>query len=265
MKIASEQQLNFIRTEYKDFLQQQTSRYIFEGFDKSIFDNLILFTDDTIYNKIKADHYLVMTDCERVWNEYFWYLRYSADILKIGGDTGNHVQPISKILEKLYNSCNEINDNDIEPFVNFSSNFDSQEYIIFDYFQLTITEKGVSLKSSELHEIVNLLTIENFDFEEIDNLIEVNIDNSYGELLTFRSLSDPTTFIKIDTFSASEDQIHPIDILIRCKFEFKEKVDELLVGLWTKVWKNSGPFVAISTIDKFDNPKHFVNRKRVEK
>jgi hypothetical protein len=75
MKIVSEKQLTFIRTEYQDLINKQSGNYHFDGNDKSIFENLILFTDDTVYNQIRNDHYLSMTNCQRVWNKYFCYLR----------------------------------------------------------------------------------------------------------------------------------------------------------------------------------------------
>lgn len=265
MKIVSEKQLTFIRTEYQDLINKQSGNYHFEGSDKTIFDNLILLTDDTVYNQIRSDHYLSMTNCQRVWNKYFYYLRYQSDILKNGGNADSHHQPIFKILEELYQTCENIDDNLIEPFVNFASDFYKQEYIIFDYFHPAITETGVSLKSEELNEIVKTLKIDKFDFDEIDKLILQNIDNKQADLLVFRSSSDNNTFIKIDTFSACEDQIHPIDILIKCKSEYREQVDILLVGWWTKFWKKMGPFVAISTLDKFETNTFYKDRNKIEK
>jgi hypothetical protein len=265
MKIVSEQQLDYIKNEFKDLLRERTSKYVFEGEDNSIFENLILFTDDTLFDKIRNEHYLSMNYCQRVWNEYFWYLRYNDSLLKIGINTENHQQPISKILEKLYNSCEHINDNHVELFINFASNFDNQEYILFDYFHPTIIDTGLSISSTELADIIKLLEIQNFNFSEIDHLIEQNIDNKNAELLTFKSKNDPNTILRIDTFSASEDQIHPIDILIKCKFEHKEKIDNLLLNWWTKYWRKMGPFVAISVIDKFDNEQYFGGRKLCDK
>ena len=265
MKIVSEKQLDFIRTEYQDLINKQLGKYHFEGNDKTIFDNLILFTDDTIYNQIRSDHYLSMTNCQRVWNKYFYYLNYKSDILRNGGNAENHQQPIFKVLEELYQTCNNIDDNSIEPFVNFASDFRNQEYIMFDYFHPAITEIGISLKSDELNEIVSLLKIDNFDFEEIDKLILLNIDNKQADLLVFSSSSDKNTFIKVDTFSAGEDQIHPIDILIKCKSESSEQVDILLVSWWKKFWKKMGPFVAISTLDKFETSTFYKDRIKIEK
>lgn len=265
MKIVSEKQLTFIRSEYQNLISKQLRSYHFEGVDKTLFDNLILFTDDTIYNQIRGDHYLSMTNCQRVWNKYFSYLRYQSDILKNGSSADNHQQPIFKILEELYQTCENIDDTLIEPFVNFASDFDKQEYIMFDYFHPAITETGVSLKSEELGEIVKLLKIDNFDFDEIDKLILQNIDNKQADLLFFSSSSDKNTFIKVDTFSAGEDQIHPIDILIRCSTEYREQVDTLLVSWWKKFWKKMGPFVAISTIDKFQTNTYYIDRNKIEK
>lgn len=265
MKIVSEKQLNFIRTEYQDLINNQSVNYNFEGRDKTIFDNLILFTDDNVYNQICSDHYLSMTNCQRVWNKYYFYLRYQSDILRNGGNVDNLQEPIFKVLEELYQTCENIDDNSIEPFVNFASDFDKQEYIMFDYFHPAITETGVSLKSEELNEIIKLLKIDNFDFDEIDKLILQNIDNRQADLLVFRSSLDKSTFIKIDTFSAGEDQIHPIDLLIKCKSEYKEQVDILLVSWWTKFWKKMGPFVAISTLDKFETNKFYKDRNKIEK
>lgn len=265
MKIVSEKQLTFIRAEYQDLIKQQSSNYFFEGTDKIIFDNLVFFTDDILYNKIRNDKYLTMTNCQRTWNKYFWYLRYQTDILKKGDNADNHQQPISKVLEELYQTCDNIDDNSIEPFVNFASDFDKQEYITFNYFHPAITETGVSLKSEELTEIVKLLNIANFRFEEIDKLLAKNIDDKKAELLTFRSQDDRDTYIKVDTFSASADQIHPIDILIKCKTEHKDQVDGFLVSWWKKFWKKMGPFVAISNADKFDTDAHYKYRKRIEK
>ncbi len=252
MKIVSEKQLTFIRAEYKDLINQQSGNYFFEGDDKSVFDNLLLFTDDTIYNKVRNDHYLSMTNCQRVWNKYFWYLRYQTDLSLNERNIENHRQPIFKILEELYNTCENIDDNSIESFMKFATNFNNEEYITFDYFHPAIAETGVSLKSNELTEIVKLLKIDNFDFDEIDNLILQNIDNRQAELITFRNNSDKETLIKIDTFSVSEDQIHPIDILIKCKSKYREQVDTLLVSWCARFWKKMGPFVAISTLDKFE-------------
>jgi len=265
MKIVSEKQLTFIRSEYYDLIEKQSNNYFFEGANKSIFDNLVLFTDDVAFRKIRDDHYLSMTSCQRTWNKYFWYLRYQTDILRNGGNIENHQQPIFKVLEELYQTCDNIDDNSIEPFVNFASDFDQQEYIIFDYFHPAITETGVSLKSDELAEIVKLLNIDNFSFEEIDKLILKNIDNKQAELLTFKNQTDRHTYIKVDTFSASEDQIHPIDILIRCKSDHKVQVDNLLVSWWTKFWKKMGPFVVISTVDKFETNTFYKDRIRIEK
>lgn len=265
MKIVSEQQLTFIKSEYQDLINKQSENYHFEGSDKTIFDNLILLTDDTLYNQIRSDHYLSMTNCQRVWNKYFYYLRYQSDILRNGSNADNHQQPIFKILEELYQTCEDIDDNLIEPFVNFASGFYKQEYIMFDYFHPAITETGVSLKSEELNEIVKLLKIDNFDFDEIDKLILQNIDNRQADLLVFRSSSDINTFIKVDTFSAGEDQIHPIDILIKCKSEYREQVDILLVNWWEKFWKKMGPFVAISTLDKFETKTFYKDRNKIEK
>lgn len=265
MKIVSEKQLTFIRTEYQDLINKQSGNYHFEGSDKTIFENLILFTDDTVYNQIRSDHYLSMTNCQRLWNKYFYYLRYQSDILRNGGNADNHQQPIFKILEELYQTCENIDDNSIEPFVNFASDLYKQDYIMFDYFHPAITKTGVSLKSKELKEIAELLKIDNFDFDEIDRLIEQNVDNSQAELLVFRSSLDNETFIKVDTFSAGEDQIHPIDLLIKCKSEYKEQVDILLVTWWIKFWKKMGPFVAISTLDKFETNKFYKDRIKIEK
>lgn len=265
MKIVSEKQLAFILTEYQDLIDLQSNNYLFEGANKSIFDNLILFTDDILYNKIRDDHYLAMTNCQRTWNKYFWYLRYQADILKNGDKVENHQQPVSKALEELYQTCDNIDDNSIEPFVNFASAFDKQEYITFDYFHPAITETGVSLMSVELKEIIKLLQIENFNFEEIDALIFKNIDNKRAEILTFRNHTDKHTFIRIDTFTAGQDQINPIDILINCKTEYKEQVDKLLVSWWAKFWKKMGPFVAISMVDKFETNTFYTERLRIEK
>jgi len=265
MKIVSEKQLAFIRTEYQELINKQSGNYHFEGRDKAIFDNLTVFTDETVYNTIRSDHYLSMSNCQRVWNKYFYYLRYQSDILTNGGNAENHEQSIFKVLEKLYQTCDNIDDNSIETFVKFASDFDKQQYIMFDYFHPAITETGVSLKSDELNEIVKLLKIDNFDFEEIDRLILQNIDNIHADLLVFRSSSDNNNFIKVDTFSAGEDQIHPIDILINCKVEFKEQVDNLLVSWWYKFWNKMGPFVAVSIIDKFETNSLYKDRKRIEK
>ena len=264
MKIVSEKQLTFIRAEYQDLINKQSGNYHFDGYDKTIFDNLVLFNDDTVYNQIRNDHYLSMTNCERVWNKYFSYLRYQSDILKNGGNVDNHQQPIFKVLEAIYQTCENIDDKLIESLVNFASDFEKQQYIMFDYFHPAITETGVSLKSEDLYEIVKLLKIENFDFDEIDRLILQNIDNRQADLLVFRSSIDNKTFIKVDTFSAGEDQIHPIDILINCKSEFKEQVDIMLVSWWKKFWKKMGPFVAISTLDKFETKSYYKDRNIIE-
>lgn len=265
MKIVSEKQLTFIRAEYQDLITQQSGNYFFEGIDKLIFDNLVLFTDDILYNKIRNDKYLAMTDCQRTWNKYFWYLRYQTDVLKNGGNAGNHQQPISKLLEELYQTCDKIDDNSIEPFVTFASDFDKQEYIIFDYFHPAITETGVSLKSEELTEIVKLLNIANFRLKEIDKLLVKNIDNEQAELLTFRNQADGQIYIKVDTFSAGADQIHPVDILIKCRTEYKDQVDGLLVSWREQFWKKMGPFVAIANADKFDTDILYKDRIRIEK
>ena len=119
--------------------------------------------------------------------------------------------------------------------------------------------------SEELKEIIKLLQIENFNFEEIDALIFKNIDNEQAEILTFRNHTDKHTFIRIDTFTAGQDQIHPIDILINCKTEYKEQVDKLLVSWWAKFWKKMGPFVAISMVDKFESNTFYTERLRIEK
>lgn len=265
MKIVSEKQLTYIKEEYLELIKKQVKNYYFEGIDKSIFENLILFTDNDLFSEIRKDHYLSMTECQRTWNKYFWYLRYQTDILRNGGNIDNHQQPIFKLLEELYQNCDNIDDNYIEPFENFASDFEKQEYITFDYFHPAITESGVSLKSEELVKIIELLKIEKFDFNEIDELILKNIDDRKAELLTFKNKFDKNTFIKVDTFSASEDQIHPIDILIRCKTVHKELVDNLLVCWWSKFWKKMGPFVAISSVDKFETNTYYKDRKRLEK
>ena len=150
MKIVSEKQLEYIKAEYRDLLSQQSEKYFFEGSEKGIFDNLILFTDDKLYNTIRSDHYLSMTACQRTWNKFFWYLRYQSDMLKISTNSDNHQQPIFKILEEIYQTCDSVDHGSIEPFVNFASRFEKQEYILFDYFHPAITETGVSLKSQEL-------------------------------------------------------------------------------------------------------------------
>jgi hypothetical protein len=264
MKIVSENQLTYIKKEYAELVSRQTSNYIFEGDDKSIFENLVLFSDEILFDTIRTDHYLAMSNCNRVWNRYFWYLRYESDILKMGRKADNHQQPIFKVLEELDQTCGNF-DHSFEPFINLASHFENQEYIIFDYLHPAITDTDISIKSKELSEIVELLEIPNFDSKEIDSLIKTNIDNSFGELLTFKNKTDKRTKLRIDTFSASEDQIHPIEILIQCKIERREEIDELLVASWTKFWKKMGPFVAISAIDKFNFEKHFLNRKLVEK
>lgn len=196
MKIVSEKQLTFIRTEYQDLIDKQSGNYHFEGNDKTIFENLILFTDDNVYNRIRSDHYLSMTNCQRVWNKYFFYLRYQSTIFRNGGNADNHQQPIFKVLEELYQTCENIDDSSIEQFVNFASDFNKQQYIMFDYFHPAITETGISLKSEELYEIVKLLKIDNFDFDEIDSLILQNIDNSQADLLVFRSSLDNENIFK---------------------------------------------------------------------
>jgi hypothetical protein len=265
MKIVSERQLAYIRNEYTELFSQRSVNYYFEGKDKSVFDNLILFTDDDIYNAIRNDHYLSMTNCQRLWNKYFWYLRYQSDVLKNGTSADNHQQPISKVLEELYQTCENMDDNSIESFVNFVANFSQQEYITFDYFHPAITGTGVSLRSDELTGIVNLLNIHNFNFDEIDNLILKNMDNPQAELLTFKNPADTNIYIKVDTFSAGEDQIYPIDILIRCKAKYQRQVDMLLVRWWTQFWIKMGPFVAISPGDKFETDIFYKDRKRIEK
>jgi len=265
MKIVSEKQLTYIKREYQELINRQVVNYYFEGLDKSIFENLILFTDNAIFSEICKDHYLSMTDCQRTWNKYFWYLRYQTDILINGGNIGNHQQSISKVLEELYQNCDNIDDYSIEPFVNFASDFNKHEYLIFDYFHPAITGSGVSLKSEELAQIIKLLKIDRFNFDEIDELILKNIDNKKAELLIFKNQLDNNTYIKIDTFSASEDQIHPIDILIRCKTEHRELVDNLLVSWWIKFWKKMGFFVAVSSVDKFETNTFYKDRKRLEK
>jgi hypothetical protein len=203
-----------------------------------------------------------MSNCNRAWNKYFWYLRYESDVLKMGRKADNHQQPIFKVLVELDQTCGNF-DHSFEPFINLASQ--NQEYIIFDYLHPAITDNDISIKSKELSEIVELLDIQNFDSKEIDGLIKSNIDNSFGELLTFKNKTDKRTKLRIDTFSASEDQIHPIEILIQCKVERSEEIDGLLVSWWTKFWKKMGPFVAISAIDKFNYEKHFLNRILVEK
>jgi len=264
MKIVSEKQLTFIKTEYRDLINKQSGNYQFDGGNKTIFDNLVLFADDTIYNQIRNDHYLSMTNCERVWNKYFFYLRYQSNILKNSRSIDNLQQPIYKVLEEIYQTCESIDDKSIESFLTFASDFDKQEYILFDYFHPAITKNGISLKSEELNEIVKILKIENFDFNEIDKLILQNIDNQQADLLIFRNRTE-NTFIKVDTFSAGEDQIHPIDILVRCKSEHMEQIDILLVSWWTKFWKKMGPFVAISILDKFEKNKFYKDRNIIEK
>jgi hypothetical protein len=264
MKIVSEEQLKYIKSEFKDFTDRSYN-YVFEGSDMSIFENLVIFYDDILFNKIRSEHYLAMTDCQRIWNKYFWYLRYNSDISKIGGNTGSHIQPISKILEQLYNSGEQVNDLDIEPFAAFATNFEHQKYLIFDYFHPAITDTGVSIYSEELIKIVEILKVKDFNIEELDYYIEQNIDNKRGEIITYRNLDDKDIQISIDTYSASIDQIHPIEILIKCKFTDKNRIDCELVKWWTKFWKKMGPFVAISTINKFDNDKFYRERKRIEK
>ena len=265
MNIVSEVQLRVIKNEYSDLINDQLKKYVFEGDRRDIFENLIVFSDEVIYNSIRKDHYLSMTNCNRIWNEYFWYLRYQSDIELNGGNALGHEQPIFRTLEKLYNSCNSIDDNLIEPFSIFAKEYQSQEYVIFDYFHPAITETGVSIQSNELKEIIELLEIENFSFEKLDELIEKNIDNSNGELLTYYNSTDKKSHIKIDTYTASVDQIHPIDLLIKCPKMYEAKVDELLTRWWKQFWNRMGPFVSVSIVDKFETNERYINRKRIKK
>jgi hypothetical protein len=264
MKIVSEKQLEYIKNEYLDIFQEYSKQYVFERSDLLIFNNLFLFYDNNIFEKIRNDHYLSMSHSQRVWNKYFWYLRYTSNLQKQGINIETHTQPFSEILEELSNTCQNI-DALAEHFVNFATNFEKQEYIIFDYFHPTITETSLSLKSVELLEIVKILDIQNFNIEEIDTLILDNVDNEKAELLTYRSKNDRETMITIDTCSFGIDQIHPVDLLVKCKFENKDIVDQLLVSWWTKFWRKMGPFVAISYYDKFDAGLFFKERKRIEK
>jgi len=266
MKIVSEQQLKYIKSKFEDLMVKRVNEYVFEGQSLSFFENLILFYDDTLFDTIRKEHYLSMTACQRIWNKYFWHLRYRSNISKNGGNTGNHIQPIAKVVEELYNNCGtKINDLDIEPFYNFATYFDSQEYIMFDYFHPAITDTGVSIKSNELDNIIKSLGITEIGFDEIDYYIENNIDNPNAEILTYRNRNDKNIFFSIDTFSASEDQIHPIEMLISCKFSDMESIDKELVKWWSKFWRKMGPFVAISTINKFEREKYFEKRVRIEK
>jgi len=266
MKIVSEQQLKFIKSEFEDLVKERVREYVFEGQDFSFFENLILFYDNVLFETIRKEHYLAMTDCQRIWNKYFWYLRYSSDIAKNGGNVNNHKQLIFKVLEELYNTCgSKINDLDIEPFYNFATDFENQEYILFDYFHFALTDTGVSIKSEELSNIVKLLDVAGVNFDEIDCYIENNIDNPNAEIFTYRNPNDKNIFFSVDTFSAGEDQIHPIGILIKCKFSDMESIDKELVKWWSRYWRKMGPFVAISTINKFEREKYYEKRVRVEK
>jgi len=101
MKIVSEKQLTYIKAEYQDLTNHQVGNYFFEGSDKSIFENLILFTDDVLFSEIRNYRYLAMTNGQRIWNKYFWYLHYQTDILRNGGNADSYQQSISKVLEAL--------------------------------------------------------------------------------------------------------------------------------------------------------------------
>ena len=266
MKIVSEQQLKYIKSEFEDLIAERANKYVFEGKEMSFFENLILFYDDTLFEAISKEHYLSMKNCQRIWNKYFWYLRYRSDISKNGGNAGNHIQPIAKVLEELYNNCGaKINDLDIETFSCFATDFENQEYVIFDYFHPAITDTGVSIKSEELYNIIKLLGITGISFDEIDYYIDKNIDNPNAELFTYKNRNNKNIFFSIDTFSASEDQIHPIEILIKCKFSDVESIDKEFVKWWSKFWRKMGPFVGISTINKFEREKYFEKRVRIEK
>lgn len=265
MKIATEKQLEFITSQYPELIENQTKKYLFEGNDLNSFNNLMVFSDDQLFKTLRSDHYLSMPECGRVWNEYFWYLRYKTSIELSNGNASNHEQPIFKTLEKLYNTCESIDDHLIDSFVQFAENFEKERYVIFDYFHPAITESGVSIYSPEFEKIVNLLHIDNFSFEEVDRLIEENIDNPNGELLIFSNKTDKNTLLKIDTYTAGEDQIHPIDILIKCPKMLSQKIDALLVDWWKEFWNRMGPFVAISIVDKFETDKQYINRKKVIK
>lgn len=265
MKIVTEKQLEFIKYQYPELIVNRAKEYVFEGNDINAFHNLMVFSDDQLFRTLRRDHYLSMPECGRVWNEYFWYLRYKRSIELSNRNASNHEQPIFKTLEKLYNTCESIDDDLIEPFVQFAEKFEEEPYVLFDYFHPAITESGVSIYSPEFEKIVNLLQIDNFSFDEVDVLIEGNIDNPNGELLIFYNKTDKSTFLKIDTFTAGEDQIHPIDILIKCPKKLSSKIDELLVDWWKRFWNRMGPFVAISIVDKFETDKRYIDRKRVTK
>ena len=231
-----------------------------------MFENLIVFSDDILFDAVRKDHYLSMPKCERTWNEYFWHIRYKTTLpLGAVSDIASHEQAIFKTLEKLYSCCASVDDSLVEPFVDFAESYDSKQYIYFDYFHPAITETGVSLDSPELREIVELLKIDNFSFEEIAKLIEKNIDDPKGELLVFSSRADEGVSLKVDTYTAGMDQIHPVDMLIRCPKNLKQQVDALLVQWWEKFWDRLGPYVAVSPIDKFDAYTRYANRKRIKK
>ena len=264
MKLVSEYQLEELKKYYQDILDKEILKYNFEDGNYSVFENLIIFTDEKVYSEIRKDHNLYLNNCQKLWNKYFWYLRHISELKKNKININNYEQSIFKLVEEIHQECINL-ENEIENFTHNTENFENFEYITFDYLHMAITETGVSLKSEELKEIIKILDVKNFSFEVVDNLILKNIDNENAELLYFRNAKDKNITIAIDTFSAGEDQIHPIDILIKCKREDKETIDKLLVQWWKRYWKNMGPFVGISFQDKFEENAFYKERKIIEK
>ncbi|MEZ5016679.1 MAG: hypothetical protein R2800_06475 [Flavipsychrobacter sp.] len=265
MKIVSEKQLDFIKTEYTQLLKEHTNKYDFDKKQLHLFENLVIFSDDELYKKIRSDHYLSMPECNRTWNNYFWHLSYYTALDKNGFSLSNKELQDNKILDLIHENCNATDIQLIEEFKAFACNFSEQDYVNFDYFHPVITDDGISIYSKELQEIIELLEIKNFSFDEVDNLIENNIDNPNGELLIFSSHLNDETSLKIDTYTNSEDQIHPVDILIRCPYKLQSQVDELLVKWWEHFWNRMGPYVSISLTDKFETNRLYNHRTRIIK
>ena len=82
MKLVSEYQLEELKKYYKDILVKEILKYNFEGGNYSVFENLIIFTDEKVYSEIRKDHNLSLNNCQKLWNKYFWYLRHISELKK---------------------------------------------------------------------------------------------------------------------------------------------------------------------------------------
>ncbi|UOB16141.1 hypothetical protein [Abyssalbus ytuae] len=264
MKIATEKQLEFIKSKHGELMKNHVKKHVWEGNDPAMLENFIFFTHDDLFGILQKENYLLMTKCQKIWNEYFWYLRCSVNVELNGGTVSDHEQALFNTLEKLYYNCEQIDDELVEPFICFSENFVNQAQIIFDYFLPVVPRQEASLNSKEFRSIIQLLKIRNFTVSEVDELIEKNINNPGGELLIYSGEKDKGTVLKIDTFTKDKDRIPVINLLIKCPVQYYKQVDELLVMLWGKFSNTRVPFVGMLIVDKFEE-EYYHQRKKIVK